>query len=231
MAEERITPDAPFRSGVTGKYLLQIKRVTATPVNYKYELVDADGNIYEVGHRKHFLEGGLLRCMVYFKIVNTELVVSDTLICNKQDLANPTFEDSRAELESQPKPKNSSKAKKNSTQEIGDPIHGRVSGVYNLRVIEVKRGEKLCTYVLEDAMGRKYNARSTKYYAEGKIVGCQVKTLITGGGYKATVIKVGTKPHYKKHGRRAGLQTREWMDGPSVGDHFRLIYTPMGNKR
>lgn len=222
-------PDAPFRSGVNGKYKLLIKSVTSTPVNYEYELVDADGNLYKAGHPKHFTEDEILRCMVYFKIENAKLVVTDTLICNKQDYAIPLTEEPRSV--SKPKSGNPSKTKRYSNQEIGDPIHGRVSGVYNLRVAEVKRGDKKCSYVLEDAMGRKYKAQSPKYYAEGRIVGCQVKTLITGGGYKATVTKVGTKPHYKKHGRRGGLQTREWMDGPSVGDHFRLIYTPMGNKR
>lgn len=79
-------PDTPFRSSVTGKYKLLIKSVTHKAFNYEYELMDADVNEYAPGHPKHYVEGTLLRCMVYFKIASAKLVVTETLICNKQDL-------------------------------------------------------------------------------------------------------------------------------------------------
>ena len=78
--------DTPFRSSVTGKYKLLIKSVTYKAFNYEYELMDTDGNKYAAGHPKHYVEGTLLRCMVYFKIANANLVVTETLICNKQNL-------------------------------------------------------------------------------------------------------------------------------------------------
>ena len=41
-----IQPDAPFRSGITGKYKLLIKSVAPRFGNYEYALVDAEGKEY-----------------------------------------------------------------------------------------------------------------------------------------------------------------------------------------
>lgn len=131
---------------------------------------------------------------------NARLVVSDVAVCKKQDLV--------ALIPEPPKTQPKSKLKKKKPEpEVEDPIHGRVSGVYNLRVAEVNRQGKKCLYVLEDAKGRKYNAQSSTYYAEGKIIGCQVNTLITGRGHKETVMKVGGSRYHKKRQERDGLQT------------------------
>lgn len=224
MSEGNLIPDSPFRSGITGKYKLLIKDVTPKFGSYEYELMDGDGREYKATAKEHNAKGELLRCMVSFQVVNARLVVSDVAVCKKQDLATLIPEPPKSE------PKTKAKKKK-PEPEVEDPIHGRVSGVYNLRVVEVNRQGKKCLYVLEDAKGRKYNAQSSTYYAEGKIIGCQVNTLITGRGYKATVTKVGGSRYHKKRQERDGLQTQDWMEGPNPGDLFHLIYTPMGNKR
>lgn len=115
---------------------------------------------------------------------------------------------------------------------LGDPIKSRVSGYYELLVVESVKGNKKNSYVLEDAIGRKYKYQDKKFYKEGGVVGCQVNTLITKGGLKATVVSMGKRPKatksHKGHSSRSG---HDWLPAPPVGTHIHIIYTPMGNKR
>ena len=55
--EKHTTPDAPFRTGVNGKYKLLIKNVSPKLLGYEYELVDAEGKEYKAEHQKHYAEG------------------------------------------------------------------------------------------------------------------------------------------------------------------------------
>jgi hypothetical protein len=222
-----IIPDAPFRSGTTGKYKLLIRSMTPKFNGYEYELVDADGKEYKAASPKHYAPDQLLRCMVHFKVANASFVVTETLICSKQDLATAIPEPPK------PKPKPEPKQTVSVARGmLGDPIKSRVSGVYKLLVVEVVRGDKKNSYVLEDAIGRKYKYQGKKYYKEGSIVGCQVNTLITKGGLKATVASMGKHPKASKshrgHSSRGG---HDWLPAPPVGTHIHIIYTPMGNKR
>lgn len=224
--------DAPFRSGTSGKYKLLIQGVSHNVDGYVYALVDAEGKEYLSIHPKHYAPEQILRCMVHFKVANATLIVTETLICSKQDFATA--------LPDLPKPKQQKKQESDpmvSTVrgKLGDPIKSRVSGVYRLLVVEVDRGEKKCIYTLEDAIGRKYKAKSKRYYKAGSIIGCQVNTVLTTGGVKAAVASMGKRPkspkgHHGHHGH-AGRNSRDWLPAPPVGTHFHLIYTPMGNKR
>ena len=50
-------PDAPFRSGSTGKYKLLIKDVTPKFNGYEYLLVAADGKEYNSVAKEHYAPG------------------------------------------------------------------------------------------------------------------------------------------------------------------------------
>ena len=105
MANQSLIPDTPFRSGTTGKYKLLIRSVTPKFNGYEYELVDADEKDYKAVSPKHFAPGQLLRCMVHFMVANASFVVTETLICSKQDFATPIPEPPKP----QPKPKSEAK--------------------------------------------------------------------------------------------------------------------------
>ena len=248
MAEASILPDAPFRSGITGKYKLLIKSVTSTPINYEYELVDADGNIYKAGHPKHFTEDEILRCMVYFKIENAKHVVTDTLICNKQDLASAIPALSKKQSRPIIKTKDTIAQRTNSADGIralGDPSKTGKSGLYHLSVIgRDSIGDKY-SYTVKDAEGRKYKVETQvkRCIKIGSIHTCQViYSKEQGCEFRVRVVAICKSPksdkkpvkkfisHHVKRGRSATISS-DWLSTPCVGDHFHLIYTPMGNKR
>lgn len=228
MAEEKShIPDAPFRSGITSKYKLLIRDVTPKIEGYEYLLVDADGKEYRTVHPKHYAPDQLLRCMVHFEVANAALVVTDTFICNKQDFATAITDPPKPKPKPEPKPSVSAPR-----VILGDPIKKQISGVYKLLVVEVVKGKKKNSYVLEDAVGRKYTAQDTKLIKEGSVVGCKVIILKTRGCLKAIVASIGkrSKAHKRHHGysHHGG---HDWLPAPPVGTRFHLIYTPMGNKR
>lgn len=229
MDEVNHTPDAPFRSGVTGKYKLLIKSATRKPVNYEYELVDADGKEYKAGHPKHYAEGELLRCMVYFKVANAKLAVTETLICNKQDLTTPIPEVTK--VKPQQKVKETTEIQ-NVMNEPDDPIRSRASGVYKLRVTEIEEKGDKYLYTLEDAKNRKYKVESDRRFSVGSVINCGIQTIVTQNGLRVKVVSIGKKQKTKKkRSGSSGHNQRDWLPSPSKGDHFHLIYTPMGNKR
>ena len=89
MDANNIQPDAPFKTGVTGKYKLLIKSVTPKYSNYEYELTDIEGKEYLATCQKHYPENNILRCIVSFSVERAKLVVTETTICGKQDFTQP----------------------------------------------------------------------------------------------------------------------------------------------
>lgn len=259
------TPDAPFRSGITGKYKLLIKDVTPKFGSYEYDLEDADGKDYKAVAKEHYTEGELLRCMVNFEVVNALLVVSEVAVCKKQDLATLIPEPPKPEPQPQPKPETkiaskpttkskakSTKAKKSSASKpndapkkmvLGDPLHRRTSGTYVFRVTEVTQNETIYSYRVEGARQQQFEVQSKQSFPVGAYVDCGVKVALRGGTLKVSVssikihnsVVVKTGPEHKRGGGLkhwlADTKYRDTLSGPNPGDHFHLIYTPMGNKR
>lgn len=239
--EKSKTPDAPFRTGVDGKYKLLIKGVISKLRGYEYELVDGEGKEYKAEHPKHYAEGELLRCMVGFKVSNAKLEVTDTQICNKQDLAVPLPEEKKAEPKSQEMPKTKTV---DDPRPIDDPRKAGKSGLFYLRVVDCKKEGKKNVYWVVDSTGHKYQveAHTKRSYVIGKVVVCNVYVAnVAESGITVRVLAVSkrqsTDPKPKKrkvkHAKRthSSSSSSDWLGTPYVGTRFRLIYTPMGNKR
>lgn len=235
MNDVQHTPDAPFRGGNSGKYRLLIKTVTRKIGFYEYFLVDADGKEYVATSEDHYAEESLLRCMVSFAVQNAKLTVTETVICKKQDLSTVL------PAEKMPKMKLPSVISIESQitvpfDVLGDPIRKCKPGTYKLCVVEALERDKDNMYILVDSTNRKYRSRSKKKFPIGSIVPCKMLLMATKQGVKAYVSNMGPdpKPFKIKHGSRRGFTpsfgSRE-MPAPATGDHFHLIYTPMGNKR
>lgn len=228
-------PDAPFRGGNSGKYKLLVKAVTRKFGYYEYGLVDKEGKKYVASSEEHFAEDSLLRCMVSFDVVNARLSVTGTTICKNQDLA--------IILPAEKKPKIKLPSELSLESQItvpfyvlGDPIRRRKQGMYKLCVIEAVEREKGNLYILVDSANRKYRSRSREMYPIGSIVPCKMLIRVTEKGVQAYISNMGSDPKQggKKHKSGRGFSpsygNRE-MPTPAAGDHFHLIYTPMGNKR
>ena len=246
------TPDAPFRSGTTGKYKLLIRSVSPKVDGYEYELVDADSREYKAISKEHYPDGQLLRCIVSFEVRGAKLVVIDTAVCKKQDLATlipeppkplPKAAKKEPETHSKKASKDKTSSKPKATR-LGDPRFRRASGMYVFRVADVKRIEEGFSYQVEDAKGNSYEVHSKDQYALGKLVDCKVSVSSAPSGLlKIAVLSIrnhivsSSNPagKHKKSGSikhwHAKENSRDWLSGPNVGDHFHLIYTPMGNKR
>lgn len=253
-----IQPDAPFRSGITGKYKLLIKSVSPKFGNYEYALVDAEGKEYKASSKTHYGDGQILRCMVSFVVSNARLLVADTAVCSKQDFATAIPEPPKPQPKPQPKAKvqvqkgptkTKSKAKKTQSSTdlknvvLGDPKHRKTSSTYLFRVASVDKSDDGYAYIVEGANGQKYMAKSKNTFSVGALVDCKANVSLSPAGILKVTIKsirehvsIVSKP-YKlkksnplKHWRASG-SSRDWFGGPNVGDHFHLIYTPMGNKR
>lgn len=244
-------PDAPFRSGSTGKYKLLIKDVTPKFNGYEYLLVDADGKEYNSVAKEHYAPGQLLRCIVTFNVVNARFVVSCTAVCKKQDLAILIPEPPKA----QPKPKTEVKTKEKTKvskkktdtdpirKRLGDPRLKGVSGKYVLRVAAVEQIDEVYSYKVEDAKGRQYDVQSVHPYPVGTIVDCKVSVSNAPSGAirvsVSTINKHIPKTNQPGHKHKRGNPLKNWHPGssshdwpsPGSGDRFHLIYTPMGNKR
>ena len=240
------TPDAPFRSGISGKYKLLIRNVSPKFGAYEYELEDAEGREYKAMADMHFAEAQLLRCMVFFEVKSARLVVSDVAVCKKQDLAIPLPEaleaipqassileikksSSKAEQKSAKKP-----AKPNSLFVLIDELqdNGRKTGPMSddevknlLKQIKNKKASRKGSYRccgkthfglfefrkhLYECHPIEYNRYFVKALyrpAPQSVMGFGIKKIELSSSNSGSYL-----PQYE-------------------GDHFHLIYTPMGNKR
>ena len=251
-------PDAPYRIGITGKYKLLIKSVSPRFGNYEYTLLDAEGKEYSASSKKQYAAGQILRCMVSFMVSNARLLVTDTAVCSKQDFATAVPEPPKPQPKLQPKAKvaapkgpikTNPKAKKTQSSTgpqkvvLGDPKHRKTSSTYVFRVVSAEQIEECYSYWVEGAKGQKYEAKSKNVFPVGAIVDCKANvTLSPAGVLKVTIksirehVSIVSKPSKRKKSNplkhwHAGGSSRDWFGGPNVGDHFHLIYTPMGNKR
>ena len=239
MEKERIILDLPFRSGVTGKYKLQVKQVTPTYSDYQYILTDGEDKEYSSASKIRYAANDILRCIVGFKVENARFVVTETTICKNQDFASPLPDTERPKI--QPKPV--AKTKKTETakpsinySKLGNPYKNGTSGIYKMHIVSRKKNEKSYSYILEDAQGRKYEGESKNGYAENSIIPCNVEIVKAEGGIQAKITSLGktkkakAKRKTKKHSSSSRNQ-RDWLGTQYVGVGFHVIYTPMGNKR
>lgn len=240
ISEIKNTPDSPYRSGITGKYKLLIKSVSPKIASYEYELVDAEGKEYKAGHPKHYAEGELLRCMVYFKVANAKLIVTDTLICNKQDLTTALSQEKKA-----PQKPVETKKVVNDPRKVDSPRQAGKKGCYHLRIADYEKIGNQYAYMVEDANGVRFKVgvKTKRFFPIGTVCLCHMKISILQGGEmvfkvlsickEKTADPKPSKKHKVKHVKRShhSSSSRDWLGTPYVGGHFHIIYTPMGNKR
>lgn len=192
MTDGNHLPDAPFRSGVSGKYKLLIKEVTPKYRQYEYELTDSEGKSYKATSAVHFAANQILRCMVTFKIEHARLVVTDTAICSKQDMATPIVDKPvppKPVPAQKPQPMSVSPVKPNKVIPAkpapvileGAPSEKGTTGLYRLKVESVQGWNRYGTtkhlYSLSDISGQLYQAISDKTYPSGVIAVCRVEVL------------------------------------------------------
>jgi len=241
MEKESIILDLPFRSGVTGKYKLQVKQVTPTYSEYQYILTDGEDKEYSSSSKMRYAANDILRCIVGFKVENARFVVTETTICKKQDFASPLPDTERPKI--QPKPDVKTKKTEKSKpainySKLGNPYKNGTSGIYKMHIVSRTKNGKSYSYILEDAQGRRYEGESKTGYAENSIIPCNVEIVRTGGSIQAQVMSLGKAKKAKakrktkqKHHGSSGRNQRDWLGTQYVGVGFHVIYTPMGNKR
>lgn len=238
--ENNNIPDSPYHIGITGKYKLLIRSVTPKFDGYEYELVDADGKEYKADSPKHYALDQLLRCMVHFKVVNAAFFVTDTHICSKQDFATALPEEKKTKSRPIIEPK-----MVDDPRLLDNPRQTGKPGLYYLRVVGCDKLGAKNVYWVMDAEGCKYkvDTPTKKNHPLGKVVVCSVFfATVKGSGLtikiqaiskRQTTAPKPSKKHKVKHvkSRSRYHSSHDWLGTPCVGDHFHLIYTPMGNKR
>lgn len=186
---ESLTPkaDAPFRTGITGKYKLLIKSVTHKFDGYEYELADSDGKEYMARSEKHYAVNQLLRCIISFKIENARFVVSGVSICGKQDFATllPELKKSKKEKPATiPKKDIYYKTiahKPQSPVFYDSPADTEKTGTYPLfiqeRLMWYGDGLTKYQYLVKDIKDIIYHTISSRTYSPGTEVLCRVEVL------------------------------------------------------
>lgn len=246
METDHLIPDAPFRSGVTGKYKLLIESVTPSFSNFEYELVDAEGKEYKAVSEVHYAKDQLLRCMVSFEVKNARFVVSGIAICKKQDLATPIPEAKSARSKATPKPsltiltpKPAKKPKpkpktlfvlidelQDNGQKTGPMSDGEIQNL--LKQIEQRKNTNKGSYrccgqthhglfEFRKHLFECHPEEYTKHFVSE--LHRDAPSVIRGVG-----VMTSRSPKRNTGPREAYLKRSE-------GDRFHLIYTPMGNKR
>jgi len=181
-------PDAPLKVGVRGMYRLAVSDVSPNGKNFRYNLVDAEGNHYSAVSRKCFSKNQLVRCIVQFTFINYEKRISQIIICKKQNIDD--------------KPPTPGK-KKNYLERIlsrstvnpgfiptdypfreGSPKQVNKTGSYRFTVDLCLPcpNETPCKYVYQmlDCHNQKYNAVSDIIYEKGSTLVCRVEVLKEG---------------------------------------------------
>lgn len=239
MAEVQHTPDAPFRSGVSGKYKLLIKSVSKKSVGYEYELIDADDKEYKAVSNDHYAENQLLRCMLTFVVSHAQLVVTETTICKKQDLAEPVQETKKTIASSQVVTK-AKPAKKPTVFTLIDEIqdNGQKAGPMSeeeiqnlLKQIEQRKDSRKATY---RCCGKThhglYEFRKHLFLCHPEEYSRYFSPVLHRDA-PASVRGVGIGVHKKAKKKKGNSKNDDAYPTRCKGDYFHLIYTPMGNKR
>lgn len=239
MAELHYTPDAPFRSGVTGKYKLLIKSVSKKYAEYEYELVDAEGKEYKAASNAHYPENQLLRCILTFAVSHAQLVVTETAICKKQDLAEPVQEPKRTIPTSQPAPQAKPPKKptvftqideiQNNGQKAGPMSEDEIQNL--LKQIEQRKDSRNASY---RCCGKThhgiYEFRKHLYVCHPEEYSRYFSPVLHRDA-PASVRGVGVGVHKKTKKKKGYSKNDDAYPTRCKGDYFHLIYTPMGNKR
>lgn len=235
----KYTPDAPLVCSVSGKYKLLISSVTPKFDRYEYLLVDAEGREYGAVSDKYYSRNQLLRCMVSIAVVKTKLVVSEVTICKKQDLLIPTTDEQNISSETYTSPEvktviNDSNPDYGDKHQPDSPVVRPLSEdeIQNLeKQIEDNKSKRNASYIccgheyrtIFDIRKHLFECHPEDYKKHlRKKLHRDIPTPVRGVG-----VKVHKKSSYKKRRKRnsdTGFTVYK-------GDYFRLIYTPMGNKR
>lgn len=239
MPEVQHTPDAPFRSGVSGKYKLLIKSVSKKYAEYEYELVDAEGKEYKAVSNAHYPENQLLRCILTFVVSHAQLVVTETAICKKQDLAEPVQEAKRTIPAPQPAPQAKPTKKptvftqidviQNNGQKAGPMSEEEIQNL--LKQIEQRKDSRNASY---RCCGKTHHGL---YEFRKHLFACHPEEYsryfspVLHRETPASVRGVGVGVHKKTKKKKGYSKNDDAYPTRCKGDHFHLIYTPMGNKR
>ena len=220
-------PDDPFKVGVSGKYKLLIRNVTQKYNGFEYELEDISGKLYKAESVLRYPENNLLRCIVTLSVKGYHLVVEGTKICNKQDLTSPIHYKKKSQI---PSKKKVHRVASKEVAKLDNPFLNMASGICKLRICEAEKKQgNMYYYLLEDAKGRKYEISSLKRYTKGSVVSCGVEVHVSGGQRYVDVTSIGPS---ESHNNNLSNRKHSGSSQPAqVGGRFRIIYTPMGNKR
>ncbi len=169
-------------------YRLAISEVFPNGKNFRYHLVDAEGNRYTAVSKKSFRKNQLVRCIVQFTFINFEKRVSQVFICKKQNIDDepptPGKKLSTAERIISRATVNSGFIPTEYPFREGSPKQVNKTGSYRFTVdlcLPCPR-ETPCKYVylMLDCHNQKYHAVSDIMYEKGSKLVCRVEVLKEG---------------------------------------------------
>ena len=188
ITDQQSIPDAPIKIGIPGIYRLAVKEVLPNGNNFRYLLVDADGNQYSAVSKKAFRKNQLVRCLLQFKLINSEYRVNHVIICKKQSIddthPSPRSKPSTAERIISRAIVNPGFNPTEYPFHEGSPKQVNKTGSYRFTVnmwLPCPGGTP-CKYVylMEDCHNQKYHAVSNTKYEKGDKLVCRVEVLKEG---------------------------------------------------
>jgi hypothetical protein len=191
-SDQQNPPDAPLKVGRSGMYRLAIKEVFPNGKNFRYHLVDADGNRYTAVSKKSFRKNQLVRCIVQFTFINFERRVTQVCICKKQDINDtppkPGWKMSPAERIVSRATVNPGIIPTEYPFREGSPKKVNKTGSYRF-TIDLSMpcpGGTPCKYIylMLDCYNQKYHAVSNIKYEKGDKLVCRVEVLKEGENRK-----------------------------------------------
>ncbi len=191
-SDQQNPPDAPLKVGRPGMYRLAIKEVFPNGKNFRYHLVDADGNRYTAVSKKSFRKNQLVRCIVQFTFINFERRVTQVCICKKQDINDtppkPGWKMSTAERIVSRATVNPGFIPTEYPFREGSPKKVNKTGSYRF-TIDLSMpcpGGTPCKYIylMLDCYNQKYHAVSNIKYEKGDKLVCRVEVLKEGENRK-----------------------------------------------
>lgn len=190
--DQQNPPDAPVKIGVPGIYRLAVKEIFPNEKNFRYQLVDADGNQYSSISKKAFRKNQLVRCLLQFKFNNSEYEISHVFICKKQNVDDthpaPRSKPSTAERIISRAILNPGFIPTEFPFREGSPKQVNKTGSYRFTVdmwLPCPGGTP-CKYVylMMDCHSQKYHAVSDTRYEKGDKLVCRVEVLKEGTNRK-----------------------------------------------
>ena len=186
--DQQNPPDAPLKVGVPGMYRLAISEVFPNGKNFRYHLIDAEGNRYTAVSKKSFRKNQLVRCIVQFTFINFEKRVSQVFICKKQNIDDepptPGKRLSTAERIVSRATVNPGFIPTEYPFREGSPKQVNKTGSYRFTVELClpcpKETPSKYVYLMLDCHNQKYHAVSDNKYEKGSSLVCRVEVLKEG---------------------------------------------------